>query len=308
MRRVVRIGTRGSQLALAQARDIQKRLSRRHRSVAFKLVVIKTAGDEFQSVELFKRKKTGVFTKAIEEKLLRNEIDIAVHSLKDLPTELPRGLCLAAFPKRLDAADVLISRKRFGLSSLPRGASVGTGSPRRKRQLLLARPDLKLVDIRGNLDTRIAKVLKQKRYDAVVVARAGLLRLRKYLKYASPLSPRAVLPAVGQAALGIQARSEDSEVLRLTRFLNDARTQKEVLAERSFLKKLMGGCRVPAGIHSKVRGARLYLKAAVFSTKGKSFVRGEISGPAGRYGELGAALAKRLLKKGAGKFVKEARE
>ncbi len=308
MKRVVRIGTRGSQLALAQARDVQKRLYRRHPRVTFKLVVIKTAGDEFQSVELFKRKKTGVFTKAIEERLLRNEIDLAVHSLKDLPTELPKGLCLAAFPKRLDPADVLISRKGFGLSSLPRGASVGTGSPRRKRQLLLARPDLKVIDIRGNLDTRIAKVLKERRYDAVVVARAGLLRLQKYLKYASSLSPSVVLPAVGQAALGLEVRASDKEVIRLTQFLNDPNTQKEVLAERSFLKKLMGGCRVPAGIHSKVRHACLYLKAAVFSTNGTSFVVDEISGPAGRYRELGAELAKRLLKKGAGKFVKEARE
>ncbi|MGH7198799.1 MAG: hydroxymethylbilane synthase, partial [Candidatus Omnitrophota bacterium] len=236
------------------------------------------------------------------------EIDLAVHSLKDLPTGLPKGLCLAAFPKRRDTRDVLISRGRFSLSSLPRGASVGTGSPRRKRQLLLARPDLNLRDIRGNIDTRMAKVLRRKEVDAVVVARAGLLRLGKYLKYARPISSRVMLPAIGQAALGIEARRSDREVLALTRFLNDARTEKEVLAERSFLKTLGGGCRVPAGIYSKVQGARLSLKATVFSTKGNGFVTDEASGPAAHFRELGVKLARRLLKKGAAKFMKEARQ
>jgi hydroxymethylbilane synthase len=307
MKRAVRIGTRGSRLALAQAREIQKRLSRRHRGVAFRLVIVKTTGDEFQSVELFKRNKTGVFTKAIEEKLLRGEIDLAVHSLKDLPTELPRGLCLAAIPKRLDARDVIVSRGRYGLSSLPKGARVGTGSPRRKQQILLARPDLRLVDIRGNLDTRVAKALKKKELDAVVVARAGLLRLKKYLRYASALSARAVLPPVGQAALGIQARSGDRDTLRLAAFLNHEKTRRAVIAERTFLRAIEGGCRVPAGIFSRIRNGRLYLKAAVFSVIGKGVVGDALSGPAAQCEALGARLARRLLKKGAAKFVNEAR-
>ncbi|MGH7197213.1 MAG: hydroxymethylbilane synthase, partial [Candidatus Omnitrophota bacterium] len=180
MKTCLRIGTRGSPLALAQAGEIQRRLSARWPGLKFTRVVIRTEGDEFQSVELFRRKKTGIFTKAIEKKLLENKIDIAVHSLKDLPTELPAGLRLAAFPKRVDPSDVLISRKRWGLASLPEGAAVGTGSPRRKRQLLLLRPDLRLVDIRGNLDTRIGRVLRKNDLDAVVVAAAGLLRLKKY--------------------------------------------------------------------------------------------------------------------------------
>jgi hydroxymethylbilane synthase len=307
MKRAVRIGTRGSRLALAQAREVRKRLSRRHRGTAFKLVIVKTTGDEFQSVELFKRNKTGVFTKAIEEKLLRGEIDLAVHSLKDLPTELSKGLCLAAIPKRLDPRDVIVSRGRYSLLSLPKGALVGTGSPRRKRQMLLARPDLRLVDIRGNLDTRVAKVLREKKLDAVVVARAGLMRLNKYLRYACPLSPRIVLPAVGQAALGIQARSGDRDILRLAAFLNHEATRREALAERGFLRAIEGGCRVPAGIYSKIRNGRLYLKAAVFSALGKGFAADALSGPAARSERLGERLAKRLLKKGAAGFVKEAR-
>ena len=176
-RKIIRLGTRGSRLALAQAGQVRRRLSAAWPGLRFEIVTVKTLGDEFQGVELFRQSGVGVFTKAIEKKLLSGEIDLVVHSLKDLPTDLSRGLVLAAVPRRLDAADVLLSKKRLTLSQLPAGAMVGTGSPRRKRQLLLARPDLKVRDLRGNLDTRVSKMLCGE-LDAIVLARAGLLRLK----------------------------------------------------------------------------------------------------------------------------------
>ncbi len=305
---LVRIGTRGSGLALAQAGEIKRRLESLYPAVGFRLVIIKTTGDEFQSVELFKKEAIGVFTKAIEKKLIKKEIDIAVHSLKDLPTELPKGLMLAAFPKRLDRRDVLISKTRFSLSSLPKGARVGTGSPRRKRQILLERPDLELVDIRGNLDTRVSMVLKEKKLDAIVVARAGLLRLGKYLKYAAPISPWKMLPAVGQAALGIEIRAKDKETLKLVRPLNHRPTEVAVLAERHFLKILQGGCRVPVGIFSSSKDGKMRLKASVFSVESPDAVSSEILGLEKNYKRLAESLGKLLLKKGASRFLKEARK
>ena len=305
--RLVRIGTRGSQLALAQAGRIKHRLESLYPRVEFRLVIIKTTGDEFQSVELFKKETIGVFTKAIEKKLIKKEIDIAVHSLKDLPTELPKGLTLAAFPKRLDVRDVLISKARFSLTALPKGARVGTGSIRRKRQILLERPDLKLVDIRGNLDTRVSKVLKENKLDAIVVARAGLLRLGKYLKYAAPISPWKIMPAVGQAALGIEIRSKDKEILKLVRPLNHRGTEIAVLAERHFLKILQGGCRVPIGIFSSSKDGKVRLKVSVFSVESAETVSGQIEGAEKNWRRLAEALGKRLLKKGAAKFLSAAR-
>ncbi len=307
MKRVFRIGTRGSLLALAQANEIRRRLQKKCPGFEFRLVIIKTTGDEFQSVELFKKTNVGVFTKTIEQKLLKKDIDIAVHSLKDLPTDLPKGLVLAAFPKRLDPADVVISRRGLRLADLPKGALVGTGSPRRKRQLLRLRPDLKVCDIHGNLDTRISKVLKERKYDAVVVAKAGLLRIKKYLKYAHVIPASELLPAVGQAALGIQTRKNDKEARQIVRFLNHPDTEKKVRAERSFLKTLEGGCRVPVGIHSKLSKERLFLKAAVFSTKNLDTIMGQIDGPKENFDKLGKSLAKKLLRKGASNILCVAR-
>lgn len=308
MRRVIRIGTRGSVLALTQTLGIQKRLQKKFPHARFESVVVKTMGDEFQSVEIFKKTHIGIFTKAIEKKLLTGKIDMAVHSLKDVPTYLPAGLCLAAFPKRLDPRDVLISRKRWNIRTLPKGARVGTASPRRKRQLSLLRPDLKLEDIRGNLDTRVKRVLMERKLDAIIVAKAGLLRLKKYLRHAAPLSPRQVLPAVGQAALAIETRKKDKSLNHLVRTLNDSKTEIAVLAERAFLQTLQGGCRVPVGIYSSVQKNKLKLRAAVFSVKSEGCLRSEISGQPKDFKSLGRKLAKSLLRKGAGRFLKEARE
>ena len=308
MKPLIRIGSRGSPLALAQARDIQRRLARKFPRFRFSLEVVPTTGDEFQSVEIFKKTNIGVFTKAIEKRLMSGEIDIAVHSLKDLPTHSPKGLCLAAFPKRLNSQDVLVSRKRHSLKTLPPGALVGTGSPRRKSQLALARPDLRLVDIRGNLGTRIKKVIHEKKMDAVVIARAGLVRLKKYLRYASPLDNTQILPAVGQGALGIQTRKKDRRVRQMLQTLNHPQTEKEVLAERVFLRTLGGGCRVPVGIYSRIQNHRIHLTAAVFSVKDRQYVRSKINGPVKHFKKIAVTLAKKLLKMGAAHFLRQARE
>ncbi len=304
---MIRIGTRGSALALAQSTQVQRRLVNLYPSMQFKLVIIRTAGDEFQSVELFKKTNVGVFTKAIERELVAKKIDIAVHSLKDLPTKLHPRLALGAIPKRLDAADVLISSKRVTVTQLPLGAFVGTGSPRRKRQLAALRPDLRLVDIRGNLDTRILKVIKKRELDAVVVARAGLLRLKKYLKYARPISPKEMLPAVGQAALGIQIRKSDSKLAQLLKGLHHEPSSIAVNAERALLEALHGGCRVPLGVYSTIKNKQLYLKASVFSVRGVGAITADITGNPKKPEVVGRALAKKLLKLGAGSFLKEAR-
>lgn len=295
---MIRIGTRGSPLALAQAEIVHRLLKKRWPKIKVKRVIIKSLGDEFQWVELFKQKNIGVFTKALEKKLLTHEIDIAVHSLKDLPTRLPKGLALGAFPKRADSRDALLSRQRYSLAGLPYGARVGTGSPRRRYQLARLRPDLEISDLRGNLDTRVAKVLKEKKLDAVVVAWAGLKRLGKYLKYARILPVQTMLPAVGQGALAIELRATDKFLRKIIQPLNHVPTEQAVAAERSFLNTLEGGCRVPVGIGSRVRSGKIFLKAVVFSVHGRDFACAALQGPAAQSQKLGRKLARILLKKG----------
>ncbi len=305
---LIRIGSRGSKLALAQASEVRRKLARLCPGVKFELVQIKTHGDEYQSVEIFKKMRAGVFTKEIEKKLLSGAVDMAVHSLKDLPTDLPRGLKLAAIPKRASVEDVLISRYRYTVESLPPGARVGTGSPRRKLQLLRLRPDLKLVDLRGNLDTRVSKVLKEKSLDAVMVARAGLERLGKFKRFCRTVPAKQVLPAVGQGALGLETRAKDPAVEKIVRRLNHPETEVLARAERRFLQELRGGCRVPVGILAKRVGNKIYLKAAVFSVRNQGYVESEIRRPFSRSLQAAAILAKELLKKGARNFLLEARE
>ena len=301
----IRVGTRGSRLALAQAEEIIGALRAEHPRLRFRLVVIKTFGDEFQRAALFKKNQVGVFTKVIEEKLLNKEIDIAVHSLKDLPTELPQGLVLAACPKRLDPCDVLVTRGALTLGKLAPGAVIGTSSPRRKRQLAFLRPDIRVKDIRGNLDTRVLKVLKEKALDGVVVAKAGLWRIKKYLKYARKIPPQDFLPAVGQAALAVETRRDDQVIYKLVRFLNHKKTEREVMAERALLRTLRGGCRVPVGVYSKIQGKRFYLKAAVFAKDAKKTVRATLSGDLKDSEGIGRRLARLLLQKGAARLLRE---
>ncbi len=306
-KRVFRIGTRSSALAMAQARQIQRLLKKKYQAHSFKLVPVKTLGDEYQSVEIFRKSNVGVFTKAIEKSLLLGKVDLAVHSLKDLPTDISQKLVIAAVPKRSDTRDVLISRGGFTLRTLPANAAVGTGSPRRKRQLLRLRPDLNVVDLRGNLDTRVSRVLKQKTLDAVVVARAGLLRIKKFRNFSKIISAHEILPAVGQGALAIECRKNDKQVLKIVRGIHHALTEKEVSAERAFLKALQGGCRVPVGVMTKILKNNFYMKAAVFSVKDPCYLEGEISVPLSSAVSSAKKLARTLLKRGARQFLKEAR-
>ncbi len=305
----MRIGTRGSRLALAQAGGVRRRLAAAFPSLRFALRIIRTRGDEFQATELFRRAgAVGVFTKTIERELLAGRIDLAVHSLKDLPTEPAKGLVIAAIPRRLDPSDALVSRDGRTLSALPEGAAVGTGSPRRARQLLLARPDLDVRPMRGNLDTRIGKVLKSRELDAVLVARAGLLRLgRRYLSRARRVDPEKLLPAPGQAALALQSRASDTALRRMLRRLHHPATEAAVNAERSFLHALRGGCRVPVGALATVRNGRLVLRGAVFSMRSPGYLSGTVTGTRSRAQAIGRALAARLLSRGAARFLKEAR-
>ncbi|MDE0029619.1 MAG: hydroxymethylbilane synthase [Deltaproteobacteria bacterium] len=298
-----RIGTRRSPLALVQAEWVQDRIREHHPQAAVEIVPIRTSGDRFQNVPIERIGTKGVFIKEIEEALLRGDIDVAVHSMKDLPTELPEGLAVAAVPEREDPADVLVSRVAESLDALPAGARIGTGSLRRRAQLLHHRPDLAVVPIRGNVDTRIAKLARGE-VDALVLALAGLKRLGRAYETAQPLPPETCMSAVAQGALGLETRS--GEVERLT-FLDHAPSALEVAAERAFLARLEGGCQVPVGARAVVRGDRLALAGMVAEVSGRQVFRGELSGASADAASLGMRLAERLLAEGAGAVLREAR-
>ncbi|MCG3176069.1 MAG: Porphobilinogen deaminase [Candidatus Omnitrophica bacterium] len=306
MTTAVRVGTRGSLLALTQTRQIVRVLRRANPGTRFEIVTVKTYGDEYRSMEIFRKTSIGVFTKELERALLDRRIDLAVHSLKDLPTSLPKGLMLAAVPRREDARDVLVTRQRAFLEQLPERARVGTGSPRRRTQLLLARPDLRISDLRGNLDTRVNLVLKG-RLDAVVVAAAGLKRIRRYTRYVRPIPETVLLPAVGQGSLALQCRASDRRVRAVCRAVHDLDSALRVNAERAFLSRLHGGCRVPAGISTRRDGRRLSLRACVLSVARPAKLEVELTGSPTRPENLGRRAAEALLRMGAGAYLRQAR-
>ena len=302
-----KLGTRKSRLALAQTTEALVALKKKFPSTKFKIVPVSTFGDEFQSVEIFKRGREGVFTKAIEKELLAGRIDLAVHSLKDLPTRLTKGLKLAAVLKRADTADILITKKGFSLKSLPLGAKVGTGSLRRREQLRRLRPDLRIEALRGNLDSRVAKVLKENCLDAVIVAAAGIGRLKRYLKFTKRIPQKTILPAVGQGAIALQARSSDKTVLGMAAAVNHRLTELSIRAERAFLSAVHGGCRVPIGVLTKISNGKIRIEAAVFSVSGDRSLRAVSNGPFDKPESVGRALARKLLQKGAARLLRQAR-
>jgi hydroxymethylbilane synthase len=299
--RLIRIGTRGSTLALAQSMWVKEQLLRHEPALNVELVVIKTSGDRFIDKPIAALGGKGVFTKEIEEALLREEIDLAVHSMKDLPTELPAGLTIAAMPKREDPRDVLVSKQGREIASLPFGARIGTGSLRRQAQLIHHRSDLLVMPIRGNVDTRLKK-LDQGELDALVMAAAGLKRIGCKDRITAYLSDEVCVSAVAQGALGIESR-DDSSVRELLTDLHDADTATEVGAERSFLKRLGGGCHVPVGARAKIEGEHLKIIGVVASPDGAALCRGEITGRLTDATDLGRQLAEQLLKDGADKFL-----
>jgi hydroxymethylbilane synthase len=252
----LRIGSRGSQLALWQANYIADLLRANDHTV--EIEIIKTTGDRLQEVTFAQVGSKGMFTKEIEEALADGRVDLAVHSLKDLPTELPEGFALAATPKRVDPRDVLVSVKYADLASLPQGAVVGTSSQRRRAQLKALRPDVEAVEFRGNVDTRLRK-LAEGQVDAILLAAAGLDRLGKTEWVRQRLDPKDFCPSAGQGSLGIESRKDDSATLAALEFLNDEMTRFAVTAERAALAALGGGCQVPIGIHCRMQSVQVGL-------------------------------------------------
>jgi hydroxymethylbilane synthase len=300
----LRIGTRGSQLALYQANWVREKLIEAHLGLTVTLIKIKTTGDKIQDVPLAKMGGKGLFVKEIEEALIQKKIDLAVHSVKDVPTEFPKGLHLSVITQREDPRDVFISRDGKGLKDLPRKAKIGTSSLRRQAQLLHFRSDLELVPLRGNLDTRLKK-LKTMSLDGIVLALAGVKRLGLKERITEIIPTEISLPAIGQGALGIETRLGDKEVEEQIQFLNDKDSWIAVSAERAFLKKLEGGCQVPIAAFARTVGTTFQMDGLVGTIDGKRLVRHHIEGPIEKAESLGIELAEILLGKGAREILDE---
>lgn len=299
----IRIGTRRSALALAQAQWVRDRMQRRYPRLAVEVAPIRTSGDRFRDLPIDRIGAKGVFIKEIEDALLEGGIDVAVHSMKDLPTELPEGLAIAAVPEREDPRDVMISRVARSLSELPAGARVGTGSLRRQAQVLHHRPDLSVAPMRGNVDTRMAK-LAAGEVEALVLALAGIKRLGRESEATQPLPSETWLGAVAQGALGLETRRGDAERVR---FLNHEPSALEVECERAFLRRLEGGCRAPVGARAVAAQDRIALSGMVADRSGRRVFRGDISGAREDAAALGTRLAERLIEEGAGAVLRESR-
>lgn len=296
------IGTRGSQLALWQSQFVKHQLERHFSGIEIHLKVIKTTGDTIQNRSLVGLGK-GVFTKEIENALLTGDIDLAVHSLKDLPTELPAGLCIAAIPVREDPRDVLITSTGRSLENLPEGAKIGTTSPRRKAQLLYIRPDVQVVDVRGNVDTRLRK-LHETDLDGIILAAAGIKRLLKPEIITQFFDTEQMVPAVGQGALAIETREGDSRVAKLIAPLNDHRAAAEITAERAVLESLGGGCQVPIGAYAEYVGDELSLVGAVCHPEGSVRMMERATGTPDTAKHLGGVVAEKLKNSGATELLK----
>ena len=290
------IASRGSQLALWQAHWVERQLIGAGHEC--RIEIIKTTGDKITDVPLAKVGSKGLFTKEIEEALLDGRADVAVHSLKDLPTEMPAGLALSAVPEREDPRDALVGRR---LADLAAGARVGTSSLRRSAQLRQLRPDLNIESVRGNLDTRLRK-LDEGRYDAILLAAAGLRRLGWADRIAEVLAPDAMCPAVGQGALAVQTR-QTGAAFEICRLLDHAPTHAAVRAERGLLARLGGGCQVPIGAHATVHGDSLQLLGVVAAPDGGEIIRAQDAGPVRDAEQIGQRLGAKLLEMGAQRIL-----
>lgn len=305
MKQKVIIGSRGSELALWQANFVKKELEKKNKSISIEIKIIKTKGDKILDVALSKIGDKSLFTKELEIELLNKNIDFAVHSLKDLQTEIPKGLKLAAVTKRHNVQDVLIARKKgTTIFNLPDGATVATGSLRRKCQLLHLRPDLNIVDLRGNVPSRIKKFLESD-WEAIVLARAGVERLKLNKHISSIIKTDVMLPAVGQGALGIETRADNKLVNEIVKSIHHEDTYKAVLAERALLKTLEGGCQVPIGALAEVKSNGIIIDALVGSLDGSLTFRRKIRGSKNNPEEVGRKLANDLLKAGAKTILDE---
>jgi hydroxymethylbilane synthase len=297
---VIRIGTRASALALVQAGEMAAALRARGQDV--EILPIRTEGDRLAAARLATIGGKGLFVREIEDALLAGTVDVAVHSLKDLPAELPEGLMLAAFPVREDPRDTIITRSPGGLCGLPPGAVVGTSSPRRRALVLAARPDLVVEPLRGNVDTRLRK-LETEAFDAVVLAAAGLKRLGLMPTHAEPLAVDTFVPAVGQGVLGLEARADDACVRTALAALDDRVTRACALAERAFLTRLGASCVTPVAGHASIESGTLVMRALVVSEDGRRILREHGTAALPEASSLGRRLAESLLGQGAATMV-----
>ncbi|MBI5816222.1 MAG: hydroxymethylbilane synthase [Nitrospinae bacterium] len=299
------IGTRGSPLALWQANWVKSQIEIEHPEKNVSLQIIQTQGDKILDVPLAMVGGKGLFVKEIENALLDRSIHIAVHSMKDVPTALPEGLFIACICEREDPRDALVARTVKSFADLPQGAVVGTSSLRRQTQILSRRPDVKIVSLRGNVGTRLRKLTEDK-MDAVILAVAGLKRMEHEEAITEYMSVADSLPAVAQGAVGIEARMDDAETLRLIKFLDHANTRVAVEAERAFLKRLEGGCQVPIAGHATVSIGKVEMEGLVGAVDGSVIYRRSAQCAAGAHEEMGRKLAEELLKMGAGELLRQA--
>jgi hydroxymethylbilane synthase len=298
--RILRIGTRGSMLAKWQAEFIRKRLFATA-GVEAEIVIIKTAGDKLQHIPLTQIGGKGVFIKELEEALLEETIDLAVHSVKDVPTDVPSRLMFPAVCRRDDVRDCLVGST---LANLRQGARVGTGSLRRQAQLLHLRPDLDIRDLRGNVDTRLRKV-ESGEYEAIVLSKAGLDRLGLSQRISETLSPDVCMPAVGQGAIAVECRLKDAEAGDILAHLDDAESRTAIIAERALLSALQGGCQVPLGAWARIERGELVLEACVCSVDGAQFVKQRATAPPDQAAQLGEHMARLLAEAGAQSILEE---
>ncbi len=296
MNKSLRLGTRGSRLALWQSRHVQSMLESRGHQV--ELIIIKTEGDRDQSAPLANIGGQGVFTKGLQDALLDDRVDLAVHSLKDLPTIDVPGLQISAVPEREDPRDALIAREFIDFDSLPVGATIGTGSIRRRAQLLKLRPDLVMKEIRGNVETRVNK-LTDGNFDAIVLAAAGLKRLDLLRHVTVYFASDQIFPAVGQGALGIETRDDDPAVIAAVDPISHPESFQRAMAERSMLKNLQGGCLAPIGVTSRVEGDTLSLTGVVLSADGSTRLKSSNAAARSDFLQLGESVARELLDSGA---------
>lgn len=306
----MRLGTRGSRLALVQAAEVAAALRTARPGLEVEVTTISTTGDRILDSPLSRIGGKGLFTKEIDEALLEGRIDLAVHSMKDVPTELPEGILIAAVPPRLDPRDVLVTRDGCDLAGLPRGARLGTSSLRRRAQVLSIRPDLAVLDLRGGVPTRVRR-LAAGDFDATILAAAGLERLRREGLPSGavfvPIDPALLVPAVGQGSLAVTARAGDSETRAALAPLECAEARVRATAERALLRVLEGGCQVPLGCLAEVEAGRLRVRARVLSLDGARRLEGEAEGACAEAEEIGASLGRRLLGEGAAEVIEAAR-
>lgn len=302
MQKNIKIGTRASLLAMTQSTNIKNLIEKQYPETTVELVKIVTKGDKILDVPLAMVGGKGLFVKELEEAMLSREVDMAVHSMKDVPSDLPEELHIGVVTKREDPRDAFISVKYKSFNNLPQGATVGTSSLRRKSQLAALRPDLKIEDLRGNLDTRLRK-LDEGMYDAIILATAGLNRMKWSDRITSYFETADMLPAVAQGAVGIELRKDNPALLEGLAFLQDEETTIAVTGERSFLHRLEGGCQVPIGAFGTVSGDQLTLTGLVASIDGKEVIRQEVSGNIADAIPMGISLAEKILELGGGRIL-----